>query len=192
MRRRGGLGILAAVLVFTFAASVVVLGYHTLWRQSSRSLFSIQENRQLVNLGRSALSEGYYELQKSLDQGQARWFDWCTAGAAAADRIFVPARTRENAAAMSAPGGALEYACSDVTVTRVKRLGMREVAQGLVGVMDLRVVVRVRRTAPFHEHELTMLERRNFRFEDDHGPFGLGGRHVVISPTPAATVLESE
>src|SRR6266852_4862129 len=112
MTRRHGLGALAAVLFFALAACVIVLAYHTLWRGSSRTLFSIQENRQLINLGRSALAEGYYELQRSLDQGQARWFDWFTSGSAVPDRTFVPVRTRENADIMSGGGQVLEYSAS--------------------------------------------------------------------------------
>jgi hypothetical protein len=188
---RRGSTILLSVLFFALAAAVVVIAYHTLWRTSSRTLFSVQENRLLVNLGRSALAEGYYELQRSLDQGRAHWFDWFTGRGAAADRSFVPARTRENAVAMSSPDF-LEYTTGDVSIKRTVGLPLRDAVEGKQGVIDLTVRVRVRRAAPVHEAELTMSERRSFWFADDHGPFAGGGRHIALSATPAASFIEED
>jgi hypothetical protein len=190
VRSRDGLGVLAAVMFFALAGSVIVLAYHTLWRGSSRTLFSVQENRQLLNLGRSALAEGYYELQRSLDNRDARWFDWFTASRGASDRTFAPVRTRENAEVMSGGGQTLQYAASDVTLVRVKGLPLSQIGVGKLGVIDLRVVVTVKRLSPRHEATLTMIERRTFSFQDDFGPYGTGGRHIELSPTPAGTVIE--
>lgn len=187
---RDGLGILGAVLFFALAASVVVLAYHSLWLGSSRTLFSVQEHRELINLARSALAEGYYELQRSLDQGEGRWFDWFTTSGIASDRAFVPVRTRENAQVMAGSGQALDYHASDVTLARIQGLDLRDLTTGRLGVVDLRVVVQVKRSVPRHQATLTMVERRTFSFEDSFGPFGSGGRHIALSPTPAGTFIE--
>ena len=189
MRTRRGASLLAMVLVFSAAASVVVLGYHTLWRGSSRTLFSVEERRQLVNLGRSALAEAYYEMQHSLDESRVGWQDWFTSAAVPADRTLPPKETRANAAVMSLDAAALEYSATDVSVNRVQRLEVTN-SDAPPGILDMRVRVTVRRRFPLHEATLQMVERRTFRFEPASGPFAFAGRTVVLSPTPVATLLE--
>jgi hypothetical protein len=192
MRARTGASVLVIVILFAVIAGVMVFAYHQLWRGSSRTLFSAQELRVMTNLGRSSLSETYYELQKELDHGGEEWFDWCTAIGSPPPRTFVPAMTRENADVMSPEGGVLRYTTGDVEVRRVARLDLQLAGSGHMGVIDLVVEVAVNRDAPKHAAKLVLAERRNFWFADQLGPYGAGGRHIEVLPTPVGTWIEGD
>lgn len=191
MNRRG-MSILAIVLLLGVIASILVFAYHSMWRGSSRTLFSVQEQRELVNLGRSALSEAYYEVQHSMDEGTAEWVDWCIALAVDEPRPFVPQMTLENAGLMAPDPRFLRYEASDIAIHRVRGLTLEEANNGQMGLLDLHVTVSVRRESPRHEAKLSMLARHTFRFAMSHGPYGAGGRHIQVSQTPVATWIEAE
>ena len=188
MKRRG-FSVLTFVLLIGVVLSGIVLATQTMWRGSSRTLFSVQEHRQLVSLGRSCLAEAYFELQSSLDYSRADWFDWCTQGRQPQTKTFVPKVCRENAALMTTNAQFLSYSASDVTIERSMGVDPRGGADHEQGMLDLKVTVKIVRAAPHHEASLTMIERRNFWLADSLGPFGSAGRHVELSPTPAATTL---
>jgi hypothetical protein len=188
---RRGVSVLAIVVMLAVISGVVVMAYHSLWRGTSRTMFSVQEHRQLMNLARSSLAEAYYELQRSLDQSSAEWFDWCTSPEAVPEKTFEPDVTRQEAGFMTADVEALRYTTQRVTLARVKRLD-ESAGGGEMGVLDMRVVVEVRRRSPAHHAVRTMAERRNFWLADDLGPYSGAGRHVEVSPTPAATVIEGD
>ena len=84
------MSLLLLVLVVGLIIGLTGLSYHTLWRGSSRTLYSVQEHRQLINLARSALDEAYYVIQARLDHGQADWFGWLTRSAAVPPRTHDP------------------------------------------------------------------------------------------------------
>jgi len=46
---RGGMSLLASVILLGVCLGVLVTGMHTLWRGSSRTLFSVQEHRELMD-----------------------------------------------------------------------------------------------------------------------------------------------
>jgi hypothetical protein len=186
---RHGLSLLVLVLASAVIASVFVLAYHFLWRGSSRTLFSVQEQRELVNLGRSALADAYFELQKSMDESGEEWVDWCIAESEAQDRTYRPAMTIENAAQMTTDARFLAYDAEDVKIRRVLGLTPEEAREGKMGLVDLEVTVGVRREAPRHQARLYVVARHAFRFAQNNGPFG--GRHVELTPTPVATGMEA-
>jgi hypothetical protein len=190
-RARRGLGLLALVLFLGAIASVFVFAYHFLWRGSSRTLFSVQEQRELVNVARSAVAETYYELQLSMDDSGSEWVDWSISDGEVAERLHPPLMTRENAELMSADPTALRYEVDPVKIRRVTGLTLEQANQGKMGLVDLEVVVGVRREAPRHEARLITVARHAFRFAQNVGPFGGGGRHVVLTPTPVATWMEA-
>lgn len=189
---RRAFSILALVVFFALVSSVVVFAAHFLWRGSSRTLFSVQEQRQLVNLGRSALEEAYVEFQHHLDEGQADWFDWFTAPDAVPERTFAPATTREDLEQLAPAGGMLRFVTSDVTIRRVRTLDTHNLGGDSLGVLDLIVTVEVHRTDPAHHAQLTLVTRRTFRLAESVGPYGSAGRHVEVTPTPAGTWIEGD
>jgi hypothetical protein len=203
-RLQTGIGVLAVVVVFGAIASVVVMTTHSLWRGSSRTLFSVQEHRQLINLARSALAEAHYMVQKSLDEcssladTESRYpdrkthtFDWCTSRGDVGKMAVGPEHTMREALYVN-PGSlfnpdALSYTVSEVGLSRVRALDPDD--GSAMGILDMTVIVRVNRTAPAHHAELTMTQRHEFRLADDLGPFASAGRHIEVSPTPAGTVI---
>lgn len=190
---RRAFGTLGAVIVLCFAAGLIVMAYHTLWRGSSRSLYSVQEHRQLVNLCRSGVAEAAYKLQTQVEQGSSEWIDWCTSvQATVRDRVVVPKFTREFAAAMSNDPRFLAYSLTDVTVARRQGLTLFGGMSGGTGVVDFTVSALVERRAPSHRARLTLTERRVFSFSDAASPFSGAGRHIDFFATPAATFLEYE
>lgn len=189
MRRRQGLSVLTVVLFIGVVLAGTVLATHSLWRGSSRTLFSVQEHRQLISLARSCLAEAYFELQSSLDHSRADWFDWCTDRQQPLTRSFIPKVCRENAVLMTTNAQFLAYSASDVTIERSMGVDPRGGPDKEQGMLDLKVTVKIVRASPRHEASLTMIERRNFWLADNLGPFGSAGRHVELSPTPAATAL---
>lgn len=189
MMRRAGASILAVVMFCSAVIWVSVAAYHFLWRGSSRTLYSVQEHRELINLARSALAEAYFKLQIDLDLSARKWFDWCTTKRKLPVELFDPSRTRTNAESMSPAGAARVYTASDVTMERVVGLD-RSSDGGQMGIVDFKVTVSVARSAPNHQASLTLTERRYFWLADNLGTFGAGGRHVEVSPTPAMTKVE--
>lgn len=189
MRSRRGLSVLTIVLFIGVVLAGMVLATQTLWRGSSRTLFSVQEHRQLVSLARSCLAEAYFELQSSLDYSKADWFDWCTDRFQPSVRAFEPKVCKLNAQQMTTNAQFLAYSASDVTIERSIGVDPRGGPDREQGMLDLKVTVKIARASPKHEATLTMIERRNFWLADNLGPFGSAGRHVELSPTPAATTL---
>lgn len=189
---RRGFGILAPVIALAVAAGVIVLAIHSLWRGSSRTLFSVQEQRQLASVARSAIEEACFRLQSDLDWGDRTDEAWFRDPAARSALNLAPERTRDaldDLKLVSSDG--VTYAVSDVTVTRVRPLA--PAARGAVrapGIVDFGVTVTVKRGAPRHEATLTVTDRRAVRMADDHGPFAFAGKHVEISASSAARRVE--
>lgn len=183
---RTGATVLTITIVLASILSIGVFAYHFLWRGSSKTLFSVQENRELLNLARSALAEAYFRLQVDLDSSRQIWFDWCTL-AVANPRTFTPQRTKDNATNAMSANQIVKYSTGDVTMERIVRLTPESMGTDQ-GIIDLKVTVSVERTSPKHFAKLTMIERRNFRLADS-GPFAGGGRRIVVSPTPAMTSI---
>jgi hypothetical protein len=178
--------------VVLFCASVIgvaVFAVHFLWRGSSRTLFSVQEHRELVNLARSAVSEAYFQLQADLDVSTQKWLDWCTSSRPAKPELFKPDRTRANAQQMSSDPNQLVYTADDVTLERVVGLDAKSDG-GKMGIVDFKVTVYVQRSTPAHAAKLSLIERRYFWLADNLGPIRGGGRHVDLAPTPAMTAIE--
>lgn len=202
---RRGIGALAVVLMFGAIASVMVISWNALWRGSSRTLFSVQEHRQLVQLARSSLAEAYFRLQRALDEqkplkpgaeapGGPDAFEWCVGADAPA-----PARVRPEEAARAASminpdalfnPAALRYGVADVEITRLRACPAAD--DGTIGVLDMKVVVTVDRATPGHHARLAMVHRHTFRLADDVGPHAGAGRHVDVCPTPSATVIDAD
>lgn len=191
VRATRGLSLVAMVTVFCALLAVLVLAYQNLWRSSSRTLFSIQEDRELMNLARSCLAEAHYLLQDDLDSSKAKWFDWCTSPYPVAEEQFVPALSQNNAGAMTSNPDFLSYTADNVKIRRVQGVSLDNVGP-TQGIIEMEVSVHVVRAAPKHAANLTLLERRYFWLADDHGPFEIGGRRVEVSPTPVATALKEE
>lgn len=187
MHRTGS--VLAVVLLCSAVIGVSVFAVHFLWRGSSRTLFSVQEQRELVNLARSAVAEAYFDAQASLDLSNETWLEWCTNPLPKAPKVFPPVRTRANAENMSTDPSQLLYTADDVTVERV--VGLDRLADGgKMGIIDFKVKVHVARSAPVHVAHVTLTERRYFWLADNLGPFRAGGRHVDLAPTAAMTAVE--
>ena len=189
--KRAGATVLVVVLLLGAVASVLVFATHFLWRNSSRTLFSVQEQRELVNLARSSVSEAYFELQRAMDSSTADWVDWCIARETPEARQFEPAMTRENAALMSPDQSFLSYTCQPIQIRRVQGMSPEEAEEGRLGLIDMEVEVAVRRESPRHEARLHLIARHSFRLAMSSGPYGSGGRHISITPTPVATWLEA-
>lgn len=187
---RRGIGVLASICALLFAAGLIVLAFQTLWRSSSRTLFSVHEHRHLVNLGRSALSEAVYKVQAKLEQGDSVWIDWLTSSRDVKDREQDPAVSRQYAQGMTNDPRFLEYRVEKVTVHRVQGVALMPGMSGQVGAIDFVVKATVARHAPAHAAKLTLTQRHGFWFSDAPTPFSRGGRHIEILPTPAATILE--
>ena len=190
--RRAGFGILAAVCMLCFAAGLVVMAFNTLWRSSSRNLFSLQEHRQLLSICRSGVAEAMFAVQTKLDSGQADWIDWCTLPLAAGDRTIALGHNQPFVKGMTQDPRYHQYTVSDVTVHRVQELPLAAGMSGRVGAMDFTVRATVERHAPTHKAQLTLTERHAFWFSDAPTPFPHAGRHIAILPTTAATFLEYE
>lgn len=190
---RRGFGALGAVIVLCFAAGLIVMAYHTLWRGSSRSLYSVQEHRQLVNLCRSGVAEAAYKLQTQVEQGSSEWIDWCTSvQPTVKDRAVAPKFTREFSATMTNDERFLSYSITEVALARVHGLTLFGGMSGGTGVVDFTISASVERRAPSHRAKLTLTERRVFSFSDAATPFAGAGRHIEFFATPAATFLEYE
>lgn len=186
---RRGLSLIAMVTVFCALLAVLVMAYQTLWRGTSRNLFSIQEDRELINLARSSLAEALYLLQDDLDSSKQKWFDWCTTPYPAPEEQFTPALTQNNATAMSTNPEFLAYTSENVKVRRIQGVSA-DGAGTAQGIIEMEVSVKVIRQSPRHEASLTLMERRYFWLADAHGPFEFGGRRVEVSPTPVATAFK--
>lgn len=123
MRRAGrhGAVVLTAVMVCALVVGIVAFAYHMLWRGSARTVFAVQEHRELRNLGRSALAEVYFTVQQELEESRGTWLFWCMASAPAPDVDRPPTRTIDAAAQMSADPDALRYEIKggNVTLERV-------------------------------------------------------------------------
>lgn len=184
MRRRG-LGLLGLVLVFAAAAGVVVFAQHAMVRSSSRTLFSLQERRQLETLARSSLAEAVFAVQASLDAGLPFWSDWLRDAAAPVQRTVAPSLTRDLSGDIPQLAGQLEYIVSDVALTRRREIvsGKREGVRPL-GILDLEVSITVKRASPYHSATLHLAERRWVRLAGDLGPFATAGKHLEVGSTP--------
>lgn len=188
-RARHGLSLVAMVTVFCALLAILVMAYQNLWRGTSRNLFSIQEDRELINLARSALAEAQYLLQDDLDSSKQKWFDWFTTPYAAPEEQFSPALTQNNANAMTSNPEFLAYTAENVKLRRIVGVSP-DGAGNAQGIIELEVTVKVVRQAPLHQAALTLMERRYFWLADAHGPFEFGGRRVEVSPTPVATAFK--
>lgn len=189
---RRGFGLLALIAVLGAAAFVVVLAYHSLSRGSARTLFSIQERRELDALARSALEEAAFVVQSALEQGNPAWENWCRTPLDVAVRTITPEKAREIAQNMTLDPSALAYSAGPVTVAR--RAPIRDARPGRppeMGVIELQVVVEVRRDAPRHAAQLKVTEWRWMRMADDLGPFAFAGKHVEVSSEPVGRRLEN-
>jgi len=189
--RRDGVSVLAIVLVLAAIAMILVVASSDLWRGSSRTLFSVQETRELVNLARSTLSEAYYLVQVKLDRAEPEWFDWCIKKRAVPARPVDTPLSHQNASAMTESPEALRYEVGDVTATRVRGVHLYS-PPGELGIVDLKVTVRVIRASPHHEATLTMTQRHDFHLAENAGPHAGVGRHLELSQTPAATQIEED
>jgi len=193
--KRKGMSVLTVVLLFALIIGVLVFAMHSLWQGSSRTMFSVQEHRQLINLARSCLSEAFFELQLDLDTaGRAEVHNWFTSGSEVASRSIQPAKTREFATAMtSVPGtnpGNLQFTVDTIKVRRTKGLPPGFARYTTQGVIDFEVGVTVTRLRPKHEAHLKMIERRNFSLLRVPRTRYLYAPKVVISATPLATWIE--
>jgi hypothetical protein len=189
---RSAFSVLGAVLVLAFAAGVMVMAFHTLWRGSSRNLFSLQEHRQLMNIGRSAVAEAMFAVQTKLEQGHADWLDWCTLPLKAGPRTIPLDHNQPFVQGMTQDPRYHQYTVTDVTVTRVAELPLAAGQSGRMGAIDFTVTASVERHAPTHRATLKLTERHAFWFSDAPTPFPHAVRHIAILPTPAATFLEFE
>lgn len=189
---RRAFGVLGAVVVLAFAAGLMVMAFHSLWRSSSRNLYSLQEHRQLLSIGRSATAEAMFYLQTRLDQGQAEWIDWCTLSLTADDRTIPLDHNRPFVEGMTQDPKYHQYTVTDVSAHRIAELPLGAGMSGRVGAIDFIVTATVERHAPSHFAKLKLTERHAFWFSDAPTPFPNAGRHVAILPTPAATFLEYE
>lgn len=187
--RRGAV-VLTAVMVLAVIAGITAFAYQSLWRGSARTLFCVQEHRELLNLGRSALAEAYFIVQKSFDVADRSWMDWCTSPLPVEERKFKPAQTILQAPRMAADANALQYSVVDevATLTRVVPLSRTSPGDAL-GIVDLKVTVMVKRAATSHEAKLTMTERRSFWLANNEPPYGTGGRRPALSKTPVMTAI---
>lgn len=186
---RRGIGVLAGICALLFGAGLIVMAFQTLWRSSSRALYSVQEHRQLVNLCRSALAEAVYKVQARLEQGDSAWIDWCTASREVKDRDHDPAFSREYTGGITNDRRFLDYQLEKVAIRRVTGVPLMPGMSGQVGAIDFTVKANVRRSSPAHSAKLTLTERHGFWFSDTPTPFSRGGRHIEILPTPAATFM---
>lgn len=187
---RRAFGILAPVTAVALAAALIVLGVHGLWMGSTRTLFSLQEQRQLTALGRCALDEACFLLQCDLDRSDGTAENFVRLPAAPRPLALAPVVTRANAEDLAlAPG--LVYSVSDVTVTRARpplpgpRGGPRE-----PGLIDFQVTVSVLRASPRHAATLLIGERRTVRLADELGPFAFAGKHLELSSSAVGRWLE--
>ena len=187
---RAAFGILGAVCMLAFAAGLIVMAFHTLWRGSSRNLFSVQEHRQLLSICRSGVAESMFILQTKLEQGQADWIDWCTLPLTAKDRAILLGHNQPFVQGMTQDSRYHQYTVTDVTVHRVQELPLAAGMSGRVGAIDFTVTATVERHAPEHRAQLKLTERHAFWFSDAPTPFPHAGRHIAILPTTAATFLE--
>jgi hypothetical protein len=187
---RRGVGVLATVVMLSFAAGLIVLAYHSLWRSSSRNLFSVQEDRNLMNLCRSATAEAMYRVQTQLEQGSSKWFDFCTQEEDPSDEPVQIESTRAHTEGMAADPRFLRYTITPVLAKRVKGLSYDTGMGGMVGVVDFTVTATVERSAPAHSAKLTLTQRHAFWFSDAPTPFQGASRHIEIIPTAAATFLK--
>lgn len=193
MRTRRGVSVLLIVCVLAFIIGLVALAVHNLQRGSSRSLFNVQEHRELVNLGHSAISEALFSVEVKLEQGASEWVDWCTS-------LLVNVKPRQQAAStteefvtqLTGENGNLTYKLSKVELQRVQGAPLAAGMSARLGVIDFVVTVEANRATPAHHVTLKMTRRHAFWFSDGATPFTDGGRHIEILPTPVATILEHQ
>jgi hypothetical protein len=190
--RRGGFGVLATVVMLAFAASMVVFAMHQLWRGSSRSLFALEEDRQLTNLCRSALAEALYTVETQAEQGQVRWLDFCTQGDDPPDERIVLKHTRKFTDDMTSDKHLLQYSLGEVAVHRVMGVSYASGMSGRAGAIDFIVTAKVERHNPTHSAQLTLTERHTFWFSAAPTPFPQAQRHIEVLPTPVATFVKVE
>lgn len=181
---------LALVCVLLFAAGLIVMAFQTLSRTTSRTLYSVQEHRQLVNLCRSAVSEAVYKIQARLEQGDGVWIGWCTSPSDVRPRDHDPTYSRQYTSGITNDPSFLEYKLEKVALRRIQGVPRMPGMSGQVGAIDFVVQASVRRTAPAHSAKLIYTERHGFWFSDAPTPFASEGRHIEILPTPAATFME--
>jgi hypothetical protein len=191
MSARKGVSVLAIVLILGVIGGIASMAYTDLWRGSSRTLFSVQEHRELVNLARSTLAEAHYALQVKLDRAEPEWFDWCIKRRKVPPRQIDTQLSHQNAAAMTENPDYLKYEVGEVTAVRVQELHAysRPDEQGII---DLTVRVSVRRTSPRHEAALSMTQRHTFRLAENGGGKAGVGRYIEMDQVPAGTAIEGD
>lgn len=192
---RRGISVLTVVLFFGLVIGVIVFAMHSLWQGSSRTMFSVQEHRELVGLSRSALAETYFGLQVELDtQGAGELFHWFTRKDDPTPRHPEPTKSQQYARDMTGfPGegeGNMQFSVEPVEVVRVRSVPEGVERYRTQGIVDLRVTVKVHRTRPKHEATLRMIERRNFRVRPKPTSPWLTIEMVDISTTPLATWID--
>ena len=189
MNRRG-ISVLVVVLALTFAIGLIALAVHGLWRNSSRGLFGIEEQRELVNLCHSSIAEALWSMETKVEQGQSMYVDWCTTPATVPDLTEDLPVTQSYLASPSFEGANLTYKVTGVTLTRIEGAPLAAGSSGKLGVIDFIVTAEANRLSPPHRAIIRMTRRHAFWFSDGLTPFTKGGRHIEILPTPVATFLE--
>lgn len=177
------------VCLLLSAAGIAVMAFHAQWRGSSRTLYSVQEHRTLINVARSAANEALYRMQVNLDQGSAVWIAWCT-GNKASDKTFEALTTIEYAKNMTSDPAFLSYTVESVNLKRIRGMVLAGGLSGQLGEIDIVVETRMLRAAPRHASAIKLTSRHAFWFSDSPTPFSRGGRHIEILPNPLATVVE--
>lgn len=189
MNRRG-VSVLMIVVALSLAIGLIVMAVHQLWRGSSRSLFAVQEHRELVNFCHSAASEALWIVEAQLEQGASKWVDWCATVIDVQPREQKVDETHKYVSQLTPEGSNLTYTISAVTLKRVKGLPSAEGLSGGLGILDFEVTAEAHRATPVHHAKVKMTRRHAFWFSDSLTPFSQGGRHIEILPTPVSTWLE--
>lgn len=168
------------VILTAGVAGIAVGAGHWLARSSGRQLFALQENRALLNLGRSALAEAHHAIHQELTRRKPAWVDWCLTRRAVGPRSIPVPFARKVAVEMSRPDQ-LVYRVTEVQVRRVR-----------AGELELAVKLHVQREWPAHAAEMELVERRGYGRAMPYAGSGAvpGGRLVEVSVSPLATLIE--
>lgn len=186
MSRRGQTLVTLVILTAGIAGIAVGAG-HWLTRQSGRQLFALQETRELMNLGRSALAEAHHAIHADLTRRTPSWVDWCLTRRAVGSRGVEVPFAQKVAIEMSKPDQ-LVYRVTPVQVRRARSL---DEGRG-TGELELVVKLYVQRSWPAHLAEMELVERRGFWRAMPYSRSGTvpGGRLVEVSASPLATLIE--
>jgi hypothetical protein len=196
---RRGFGVLGPVIALAFVAGLIVLAVHTLWRGSSRTLFSVQEHRQLLGIARSAIEETVYTLQAELDGGATELERWMRRADQQPGELVYRTFKNDIATANLPLSNGLSYRIEgrvrplgEVTVRRLRAVGppTRGTPREL-GLIQLEARVMVERRTPKHEEYLLLRDHRTVRLADDLGPWHAAGKHYEISGTTVGREVDA-